>query len=182
MKYYKEIEFPNFEKCDQELKEYFNYLYPDKTKAKNFFNFPSKEVFVKMCPTVVQGFEILGLHFKGIFMISVVEDTNRNIHIDGSPHPCRLQWPVLNKSSVETVWYDAKKEDQIQEILPNGVPYISYRIQDCKEVARKNITGPTVIRVEEPHAVSRTTDDPAYFPRVAFSFAFEETLENILDE
>lgn len=180
MKYFKEIEFPNYEICDKELKDYFNYLYPDTSRVKNFFNFPSKELFLKMCPSVLEGFKELGLHFKGVFMIAIVSDTNRNIHIDGSPHPCRLQWPVLNEGSVETVWYEAAKEDQIKEILPNGVPYISYRLQDCKEIARKNINKPTVIRVEEPHAVDRTTSDPGRFPRVAFSFAFDETLEDLL--
>lgn len=180
MKYFKEINFPNYEQCDKELKNYFECLYPDLNAARNFFNFPSKEIFIQTCPSVMQGFKELGLHFKGIFMISVVEDTNRNIHIDGSPHPCRLQWPILNAESVETVWYSAKPEDQIKEILPNGVAYISYKTQDCLEIARKMITVPTVIRVEEPHAVDRKSNDPNKFPRIAFSFAFEESLEDWL--
>lgn len=133
-----------------------------------------------MCPTVLKGFEELGLHFKGIFMIGVVHNTNRNIHIDSSPHPCRLQWPLINPHSVETVWYEADPNDKIINILPNGVVYVSYLSQDCKEIARTCITGPTIIRVEEPHAVDRTTDDPSKFPRAAFSFAFDETLEDFL--
>ena len=52
--------------------------------------------------------------------------------------------------------------------------------QDCEETARTCIVGPTVIRVEEPHAVDRTSSDPKDFPRAAFSFAFVETLENFL--
>lgn len=181
MKYFQEINFPNFEQCDKEIKEYFNYLYPDKSDVRNFFNFPPKDAFIKMCPTVLKGFEELGLHFKGIFMIGVVHDTNRNIHIDNSPHPCRLQWPLINPQSVETVWYEADPKDKITEILPNGVPYVSYRSQDCKEIARTCILGPTVIRVEEPHAVDRKSNNPRDFPRAAFSFAFVETLENFLE-
>lgn len=180
MKYFKELDIPNYEQCDRELKNYFNFLYPEKSKVKNFFNFPDKEQFILHCPTVLNSFKQLGLNFKSIFMIGVVENTSRNIHIDGSIHPCRLQWPVLNEESVDTVWYEADKKNQIKQLLPNGVFYISYRIQDCKEIARKNITKPTIIRVEEPHAVNRTTDNPEKFPRVAFSFAFEETLENFL--
>ena len=180
MKYFQEIDFPNFEQSNNEMHRYFNYLYPDKNNIKNFFNFPPKDIFVKMCPTVLKGFEELGLNFRGIFMIGVVFNNNKNIHIDSSPHPCRLQWPVFNLRSVETVWYEADPNDRITEILPNGVPYISYRSQDCKEVARTCITGPTVIRVEQPHAVDRTSDDPKHFPRAAFSFAFSETLENFL--
>jgi hypothetical protein len=180
MKYFKEIDFPNFDQCDVELKQYFDYLYPDKSLARNFFNFPPKDLFLKTCPNVLQGFKKLNLEFKAVFMISVVEDTNRNIHIDGSPHPCRLQWPILNSQSVDTAWYEAREEDKIVEILPNGVPYISYRVQDCKEVARKNISKPTIIRVEEPHAVIRTSCSPIDFPRIAFSFAFTETLDDFL--
>lgn len=180
MKYFRPINFPNFEKCDKEIQDYFNYLYPDKSQVKNFFNFPPIDLFTKMCPTVLKGFEELGLHFKGIFMIGVVHNTNRNIHIDSSPHPCRLQWPLINPHSVETVWYEADPNDKIINILPNGVVYVSYLSQDCKEIARTCITGPTIIRVEEPHAVDRTTDDPSKFPRAAFSFAFDETLEDFL--
>ena len=180
MKYFQEIDFPNFEQSNNEIQAYFNYLYPDKSSVRNFFSFPPKDVFIKMCPTVLKGFDQFGLHFKGIFMIGVVHDTNRNIHIDNSPHPCRLQWPLINTHSVETVWYKADPKDKITEILPNGVPYVSYRSQDCKEIARTCIVGPTVIRVEEPHAVDRKSSDPADFPRAAFSFAFVETLENFL--
>ena len=180
MRYFQEIDFPNFEQCDREIQLYFNYLYPDKTNVKNFFSFLSKEIFIKMCPSVLKGFDEMGLHFKGIFMIGVAHDTNRNIHIDNSPHPCRLQWPLINLHSVETVWYKADPNDRITEILPNGVPYVSYRSQDCEETARTCVVGPTVIRVEEPHAVDRTSSDPKDFPRVAFSFAFVETLENFL--
>ena len=181
MKYFQEIDFPNFEQSNNEIQAYFNYLYPDKSSVRNFFSFPPKDVFIKMCPTVLKGFDEFGLHFKGIFMIGVVHDTNRNIHVDNSPHPCRLQWPLINPHSVETVWYEADPKDKITEILPNGVPYVSYRLQDCKEVARTCVTGPTVIRVEEPHAVDRKSNDPADFPRAAFSFAFVETLEEFLE-
>lgn len=180
MKYFQEIDFPNFEQSNNEIQAYFNYLYPDKSSVRNFFSFPPKDVFIKMCPTVLKGFDQFGLHFKGIFLIGVVHDTNRNIHIDNSPHPCRLQWPLINTHSVETVWYKADPKDKITEILPNGVPYVSYRLQDCKEIARTCIVGPTVIRVEEPHAVDRKSSDPANFPRAAFSFAFEQTLEDFL--
>lgn len=180
MRYFQEIDFPNFEQSNNEIQAYFNYLYPNKTNIKNFFSFPSKDKFIEMCPTVLNGFEKLGLHFKGIFMIGVVHDTNRNIHIDNSPHPCRLQWPLINPQSVETVWYEADPKDKITEILPNGVPYVSYRLQDCKEIARTCIVGPTVIRVEEPHAVERTSSNPKDFPRTAFTFAFVETLEKFL--
>ena len=180
MKYFQEIDFPNFEQSNNEIQAYFNYLYPDKSSVRNFFSFPPKDVFIKMCPTVLKGFDQFGLHFKGIFMIGVVHDTNKNIHIDNSPHPCRLQWPLINTHSVETVWYKADPKDKITEILPNGVPYVSYRSQDCKEIARTCIVGPTVIRVEEPHAVERKSNDPADFPRAAFSFAFVETLEKFL--
>lgn len=180
MKYFQEINFPNFEKSNNEIQNYFNTLYPDKSSITNFFNFPSVETFIKMCPTVYQGFQDLNLNFKSIFMIGVINTTNKNIHIDSSPHPCRLQWPVMNPTSVETVWYSADPKDKIINILPNGVVYVSYLTQDCKEIARTCITGPTIIRVEEPHAVDRTSNDPANFPRVAFSFAFEETLEDFL--
>lgn len=181
MKYFQEINFPNFEQSNKEIQEYFNYLYPDKSSVKNFFNFPPKDVFIKMCPTVFKGFEELRLHFKAIFMIGVVHNTNRNIHIDNSPHPCRIQWPLINPRSAETVWYEADPNDKIIEILPNGVPYVSYRSQDCKEVARTCITGPTIIRVEQPHAIDRKSNNPADFPRAAFSFAFIETLENFFE-
>ena len=66
-------------------------------------------------------------------------------------------------------------------MLPNGVPYISYNATNIKEAARKNITGPTIIRVEEPHAVDTLSAKPADYPRVAFSFAFEESLEDFLE-
>ena len=69
MRYFQEIDFPNFEQCDREIQAYFNYLYPDKTNVKNFFSFPSKEIFIKMCPSVLKGFDEMGLHFKGLFMI-----------------------------------------------------------------------------------------------------------------
>jgi len=60
------------------------------------------------------------------------------------------------------------------------VPYVSYRSQDCKEIARTCIVSPTIIRVEEPHAVDRKSSNPTDFPRAAFSFAFAETLEKFL--
>jgi hypothetical protein len=180
MKYFQEINFPNFEQSNNEIQTYFNYLYPDKNNIKNFFNFPPKAVFVKMCPTVLKGFEELELNFKSIFMIGVVFNNNKSIHIDNSPRPCRLQWPVFNSQSVETIWYTADPNDRTTVILPNRVPYTSYQPEDCKEIARTCIVRPTVIRVEEPHAVDRTSDNPKDFPRAAFSFVFKETLENFL--
>lgn len=181
MRYYQELDFPNYNQSHKELVDYFNNVYPQSDQLSDFFNFPPFEEFLKMCPTVVKGFEEMGLHVKSIFMIVVVPSTNSNIHIDGSPHPCRLQWPVLNSHSVETIWYEVDPRFRIEEVLPNGVTYVSYLLRDCKEMARTNITGPTIIRVEEPHAVERISTVPEDFPRVAFSFAFEETLEDFLE-
>lgn len=181
MRYYQEIEFPNFIQSHQELVDYFHALHPDLTQVVNFFSFPSFEKFKQMCPTVISGFDEMGLHLKGVFMITVVPDTNSNIHIDGSPHPCRLQWPIMNSHSVDTLWYDIDPSYQIKEMLPNGVPYISYSSENRTEVVSKNITGPTIIRVEEPHAVRRVSTNASDYPRVAFSFAFEESLEDFLE-
>lgn len=181
MKYFQEIEFPNFDQSHKELVEYFYNVHPDITKVVNFFSFPSFEKFVSTCPTVCAGFKEMGLHLKGVFMITVLPDTNSNIHIDGSPHPCRLQWPILNSHSVETLWYNIDSSYQIREMLPNGVEYISYKAGDYVPAARKNITGPTVIRVEEPHAVRRLSADQSDYPRIAFSFAFDENLEDFLE-
>ena len=181
MRYYQEIDFPNYEKSNQEILEFFKTEYPNPSRVTDFFNFPSFENFKKSCPTVLKGFEEMGLNVANIFMISVIPSTNSNIHIDGSTHPCRLQWPVLNASSVETVWYEVDQKYRIEEVLPDGTSYISYLLRDCKEVARTNITGPTVIRVEEPHAVERVSTNLEDFPRIAFSIAFHETLEDFLE-
>jgi hypothetical protein len=181
MRYFQEIEFPNFDQSHQELVDYFHATHPDLTKVVDFFSFPSFEKFILMCPTVNAGFKEMGLHLKAVFMITVVPDTNSNIHIDGSPHPCRLQWPIMNSQSVETLWYDIDPSFQIKEMLPNGVPYISYSAENRTEAASKNITSPTIIRVEEPHAVRRISSNSADYPRVAFSFAFEESLEDFLE-
>ncbi len=180
MNYFQEIDFPNFDQSHKELIEYFNIVHPDITTVVDFFSFPSFEKFLSICPTTNAGFKEMGLNLKGVFMITVLPDTNSNIHIDGSPHPCRLQWPIINSHSVETLWYNIDPSYQIREMLPNGVEYISYKTGDYVPVARKNITGPTVIRVEEPHAIRRLSDINSDFPRIAFSFAFDESLEDFL--
>ena len=64
MKYFKEIEFPDYDQCDVELKQYFDCLYPDKSLARTFFNFPPRDLFLKTCPNVLQGFKKLNLEFN----------------------------------------------------------------------------------------------------------------------
>jgi len=181
MNCFKELDFPNYVQSDLEIKNYFYNQYPNPSVIGHFWNYPKKNIFLEMCPTVLDGFKQLGLTFKAIFMIGINVSSRKNVHIDYASDSCRLQWPVHNPHSVDTAWYEARKEDQIIQVLPNGVYYVSYKNQDCKEIVRLNITKPTIIRVDQPHSVLRNSDSPLDFPRVAFSFAFDNDLTNMLE-
>ena len=100
-----------------------------------------------------------------------------SIHKDTSIESCRLNWPVLNGTSIETRMYDTTGEpNKIQ--LPTGETYLTYKQEQCEQVAAFYLTKPTLMHVHTAHGLYRASGP---LPRYVLSFNFEHDVSNLLD-
>lgn len=85
---------------------------------------------------------------------------NRTIHSDGRGEPGERDWainwvdPMLKDHWM--IWYDPRDPDRKPhvEMTHAGTPYISWRLADCREIARVRIQGYYLVNTTIPHTVT----------------------------
>lgn len=104
-----------------------------------------------------------------------VLDTKLNgnsLHRDTSVERYRLNWPILNSTSVETRFFTSDAEPT-KLILPTGETYLKYTEDQCQLGDSNTLTKPTLIDTHAIHGLYRNSDS---FPRFILSFNFEKEI------
>ena len=102
-------------------------------------------------------------------------DTKLNgnsLHRDTSVERYRLNWPILNSTSVETRFFTSDAEPT-KLILPTGETYLKYTEDQCQLGGSNTLTKPTLIDTHAIHGLYRNGNN---FPRFILSFNFEKEI------
>jgi hypothetical protein len=100
-----------------------------------------------------------------------------SLHIDTSTVPVRFNWPVLNGTSIETRLFESNADPKKYQ-LREGETYLSYREEDCEQIASFFLDRPTLLHVHTIHGLYRA---PGPLPRYILSFKFEQPIEHLLN-
>lgn len=158
--YYKKLDIGDFAFIQNLIVPYvIDFVYENEKLFYNLISEGNLERFKKDIPEL---FECIRkeLNSEVIFAsyLFVNQDTEVPIHTD-SNNPLvqkriRLNWPILNGSSAETVIYQKNHED-IQGTVhshPWGTGNY-YNIQECHEVDKYVLDVPTLMNVKELHGI-----------------------------
>jgi hypothetical protein len=184
---FKEFDIPDFASIQSHLVPCILRRY---TACVNFWNHVDLDMLAKDVPQVIDAIVgILGQVPSRAYLLAVPdapEDVlakklgNNSLHRDTSIETCRLNWPILNSASIETRLYNSTAEPK-QHVLPTGETYLTYRENDCREIARLYMTKPTLLHVHTIHGLFRASGP---LPRYILSFNFandNEILKNLTD-
>lgn len=100
----------------------------------------------------------------------------KTIHRDTGNETARLNWPVLNSSSVETRFFKSSVEPRKTIRSDSGETW-NYQESDCELIDRFCMTRPTVLHVHTIHGLYRATGP---LPRYVLSFKFEQDISHLL--
>jgi len=175
--YYKKLTIENFGHIQKMVVPYIlNYIDHNLTEEKLFYNLISDDHLQKFKQDIPELFESIQRTLgSDIILISYLYiDTHSHvpIHTDAN-NPAikkriRLNWPILNGTSVSTIFYQ-KKSENIQgtlESLSNGVTGYYYSADDCNEMDKYLLDTPTLMNVKELHGIQILNHN---LPRVLLS-------------
>ena len=105
-------------------------------------------------------------------------NNEQSLHRDTSEESCRLNWPVLNSTSIETRMYRSNSEPT-RLLLPSGTSYLKYQADQCEFAGSFRMHRPTVLRVHSIHGLFHVPDMP--LPRYILSFRFPRDISHMLE-
>lgn len=168
--FYKKLDIDDFQKVQNKIIHYVtNFVLEDvkNSEEKNFFKFVSDNNLKKFKEDIPELFECIQkeLGSEIIFMSYTYADGlfNVPIHIDSVDESLkkriRLNWPILNGTSAETIFYE-KKNENISPRVENKseISYRTYDQKDCYKVDSYKLDVPTLMNVRQPHAVKILSD------------------------
>jgi len=161
--YYKKLNIESFESIQEIVVPYIlNYIDHNLTKEKLFYNLISEEHLQEFKQDIPELFECIEKNLKSeiIFASYLFVDTNTYvpIHTDASnpiiQKRIRLNWPILNGASAETVIYKKNHKD-VEGVIHSHSwgTGTYYNINDCHEVDKYVLNVPTLMNVKELHGV-----------------------------
>jgi hypothetical protein len=171
--YYKKLNIDNFERIQDTLVPYITHFISQKEKL--FYNLISKDNLQEFKKNIPELFECIEETLKSEIIFAsylfVDRHTDVPIHTDAS-NPAiqkriRLNWPILNGSSAETVIYQKNHEDipGVVHSHPWGTG-THYDMNECHEVDKYVLDVPTLMNVKELHGVRILNDK---LPRILLS-------------
>jgi hypothetical protein len=171
--FYKKLDINDFESIQDIIVPYIINFANENEKL--FYNLISDENLQRFKKDIPELFECIEkeLESEVIFASYLFVDKNTEvpIHTDASnplvQKRIRLNWPILNGSSAETVIYQRNHENIQGKIHyhPWGTGSY-YDIQDCHEVDKYVLDVPTLMNVKELHSVKILSDK---LPRILLS-------------
>ena len=175
---------PNFEEIQSRLVPYMLETYPNRM---TFWNKINKAALFEHVPELLAAVEeltgqqpfdayLLAVPNAPEMMIATVLGAN-SIHADTSIESCRLNWPILNGSSVETRMFKTSAEP-IKKILSTGETYLTYKESDCELIESFFLTQPVIMSVHTIHGLYRAQGP---LPRYVLSFNFEPDIPHLLN-
>jgi hypothetical protein len=91
------------------------------------------------------------------------------IHTDGikNPVPAAINW-VLSGQSSEMIWYDPLTEGNIEYVTGSKREHIYWLDNEVTEIARHQITVPTLVRTDIPHKTVNNSNEDRWCLSVRF--------------
>jgi len=100
----------------------------------------------------------------------------KTIHRDTGDETTRLNWPVLNASSIETRFFKSAVPPNKITRADSGETWV-YRESDCELIDQFCMTRPTVLHVHTIHGLYRAVGP---LPRYVLSFKFKHDISHLL--
>lgn len=158
--YYKKLDIDSFEQIQELIVPYITHFINQREKL--FYNLISEKNLEEFKKDIPELFECIrrNLNSEIVFASYLFVDKNTEvpIHTDANnptiKKRIRLNWPILNGSSAETVIYQ-KNHEKIQGVVhthPWGTGTY-YNVNDCHEVDKYVLNVPTLMNVKELHGV-----------------------------
>lgn len=148
--------------------------------SNRVYNYILAEDFKQGCPDLAHLMETQLGELERLIIFKMDHDSMQKlndlfIHVDSGIHPARLNWPVLNPTSVITRTFEIISPDYqpTQHIInPPYKDYINkYDPAHCTEVDSVCFDQPTVFNIFRPHGMFINGDA---WPRVMASFNFRD--------
>ncbi len=164
--HHKKLNIENFQDVQDKIVSYvvdFVSVDINTSEEKVFFKFVSDENLEKFKRDIPELFECIRkeLGSEIILMSYVYVDglIEIPIHTDSTDtllkKRIRLNWPIINGESAETIFYEKNSESISSRIheYKSGVSGRVYEPSECYEVDRYILDAPTLMNVRQPHAV-----------------------------
>ena len=148
--------------------------------SSQVYNYISAEDFKQGCPDLAHLLETQLGELERLIIFKMDQNSMQKlndcfIHVDSGIHPARLNWPVLNPTSVITRTFEIISPNYRPTKHIINPPYKDYiEIYDpahCKEIDSVCFDQPTVFNVFKPHSMFVNGDA---WPRVMASFNFRD--------
>lgn len=166
---------PAFEKCILEFVQ-------NKTTV---YNYVSRDHLLEQCPELTSALESTFDTIERVIIFKMTADQmshlgNRAIHADIGIQDARLNWPILNPTSVITKYFDVVRDSPPPKRHQINPPYSDcidvYSPETCQEIDAVCIDEPTIFTVRHPHSMFVNGDQ---WPRIMASINFRG---NVLGE
>jgi len=177
---FKEFDVSDFAIIQRRLIPYILNKYPG---CVNFWNHVDLAMLEQSVPEVIDAIVgMLGQKPMKAYLLAVLDAPEElllkklggnSLHRDTSLETCRLNWPILNSTSIETRLYASDVEPN-RFVLPTGETYLTYHESDCIEIAKLTMTKPTLLHVHTIHGLFRASGP---LPRYILSFNFADDAE-----
>lgn len=184
MNHYRELEVPDFESIQTTLISYVLTRYPGLYQFWNHVDQDELHAHVPALRPAIQ--QITGQTPLKTYLLVVPNGPEHmvnarlggaSLHSDTSVESTRLNWPVLNGTSIETRLFTSTAEPA-KITLPTGETYLTYREDQCTQVGSFYMTRPTLLHVHTIHGLYRAAGP---LPRYILSFNFEHPIEHLLN-
>lgn len=183
MNTYCELNINNFDTVQKKLVPYILTKYPN---LKQFWNHVEQQELFDNVPELQEAINnAVGQIPLKTYLLVVPDGPDHivdaklganSIHRDTSIESTRLNWPILNSSSIETRMFNTEAEPR-KLVLPTGETYLTYAESDCNLIGSFRLTKPTALHVHTIHGLYRV-ENP--LPRYILSFNFEYSIEHLL--
>ena len=163
---YKIIDIPDLETVHAEVTSYALSQIPNYTEAFNLVNLPE---MMSACPATLKWMASVGLRPRVCALIIQPPGADiRGTHTDTQVNDLALNFSIKNTENTYTGFYKVVSGEVIRKTLPNGVEWDNFEKAELEEIARIDLSKPTIINTKIPHAVHNPTPNP----RISVSFRF----------
>lgn len=174
--YYQKLNIENFERIQEAVVPYvLNFVNENISEEKLFYNLISDEELERFKQDIPELFETIQKTIESEVILAsyafIDTHTYVPIHTDASnpaiTRRIRLNWPILNGESAETIFYH-KRDESIEGTFcshPGGTGHY-YKDEDCNEVDKYTLDLPTLMNVKELHGIRMITHK---LPRILLS-------------
>jgi hypothetical protein len=116
--------------------------------------------------------EFIGLEVTHSILICANPRRRSGIHVDYRADKLKLALniPLKNCNDSITEFWDSGGTEPEHSITSINVPYKSYKIENCQQIAEFRLTKPVIFNTKIPHSVNNLSNKP----RLAISLRFKE--------